>query len=136
MAYENAKFSLARARTALERTEAIRAAIFQGMPVNEIEEYLDWLDTVRPLPPESKGDVSEDRDQNRCRGERGQPAQDVDTKGSSRFHIVHSPQWWHTLAAKAASFLAAAGRKRKPGKPTSLSEPKSSQDTGPKSGNS
>jgi hypothetical protein len=114
MAHENAKSSLARARTALARTEAIRAAVSQGMPLNEIEEYLDWLDAVCPLPPESKGDVGEGRERGRCRGESGQNVQDLDTQGPSPFYIVHPPQWWHTLAAKAASFLAAAGRRGKP----------------------
>ena len=31
----------------LERTEAIKSAVALGMPLNEIEEYLDWLDSVR-----------------------------------------------------------------------------------------
>ena len=35
----------------LERAEAIRTALSLGMPLAEIEQYLDWLDTVRgPLP--------------------------------------------------------------------------------------
>jgi hypothetical protein len=33
----------------LERTEAVDTALSLGMPVREIEEYLDWLDVVRPL---------------------------------------------------------------------------------------
>jgi DNA-binding transcriptional MerR regulator len=47
MAHEIAKLLLEHAETFLERTEAIKSALSLGMPLNEIEEYLDWLDTVR-----------------------------------------------------------------------------------------
>ncbi|MGA2254823.1 MAG: hypothetical protein ABSG53_09190 [Thermoguttaceae bacterium] len=62
MAHEIAKLMLEHAGTFLERTEAIRVAISLGMPLNEIERYLDWLDATRgPLPAgpeeeERKGD--------------------------------------------------------------------------------
>jgi hypothetical protein len=47
MAHEVAKLMLEHAGTFLERTEAIKVALNLGMPLNEIEEYLDWLDVVR-----------------------------------------------------------------------------------------
>jgi DNA-binding transcriptional MerR regulator len=61
MAHEIAKLILEHAGTFLERAEAVRTALSLGMPLNEIEQYLDWLDATRgPLPkqpedrPESK----------------------------------------------------------------------------------
>ena len=52
MAHEIAKLLLEHAGTFLERAEAIRVAMSLGMPLHEIEEYLDWLDANRgPLPP-------------------------------------------------------------------------------------
>ena len=50
MAYEIAKLLLEHAGTFLERTEAVETAISMGMPLHEIEEYLDWLDAVRGKP--------------------------------------------------------------------------------------
>ena len=47
MAHEVAKLMLEHAGTFLERTEAIKVALNLGMPLNEIEEYLDWLDAIR-----------------------------------------------------------------------------------------
>jgi len=47
MAHKIAKLMLEQAGTFLERTEAVRTALSLGMPANEIEEYLDWLDVVR-----------------------------------------------------------------------------------------
>ena len=47
MAHEVAKLLLEHAGTFLERTEAIKAALNLGMPLDEIEAYLDWLDLVR-----------------------------------------------------------------------------------------
>jgi len=47
MAHEVAKLMLEHAGTFLERTEAIKVALNLGMPLNEIEEYLDWLDAMR-----------------------------------------------------------------------------------------
>lgn len=47
MSHEIAKLLLEHAETFLERTEAIKAALSLGMPLNEIQDYLDWLDTVR-----------------------------------------------------------------------------------------
>ena len=47
MAYEIAKLLLEHAGTFLERTEAIKTAISLGMPLHEIEEYLDWVDAVK-----------------------------------------------------------------------------------------
>lgn len=50
MAHEIAKLLLEHAETFLERTEAIKAALSLGMPLAEIEAYLDWLDAVRGQP--------------------------------------------------------------------------------------
>ena len=47
MAHEIAKLLLEHANTFLERTEAIKSAVALGMPLHEIEEYLDWMDLVR-----------------------------------------------------------------------------------------
>jgi hypothetical protein len=52
MSHESAKLLLERARTLVERTEAIKAAVSLGMPLNEIHEHLDWLDAVRGTVPE------------------------------------------------------------------------------------
>ena len=40
----------------LERAEAIRTALSLGMPLHEIEEYLDWLDATRGPLPDSRED--------------------------------------------------------------------------------
>ena len=34
--------------TFLDREEAVRSALSLGMPLNEIEAYLDWADSIRP----------------------------------------------------------------------------------------
>jgi len=47
MAHEVAKLLLEHAGTFVERTEAIKVALNLGMPLNEIEQYLDWLDAIR-----------------------------------------------------------------------------------------
>ena len=53
--YEIAKLILEHADSIGERSDAIRTALFLGMPLNEIEAYLDWLEVVRgnkPPPPD------------------------------------------------------------------------------------
>ncbi|MCO6459430.1 MAG: hypothetical protein J5I93_29310 [Pirellulaceae bacterium] len=47
MTHDIAKLLLAHAGTFLERTEAIKTALGLGMPLHEIEQYLDWLDANR-----------------------------------------------------------------------------------------
>jgi DNA-binding transcriptional MerR regulator len=47
MAHEIAKLLLEHAETFLDRTEAIETALSLGMPLNEIESYLDWLDQTQ-----------------------------------------------------------------------------------------
>ena len=47
MVHKIAKLMLEQAGTFLERAEAIRTALSLGMPLGEIEEYLDWLDAIR-----------------------------------------------------------------------------------------
>jgi DNA-binding transcriptional MerR regulator len=54
MAHEIAKLLLEHAGTFLERAEAIKSAIALGMPLGEIEEYLDWLDQMRLQTPPAK----------------------------------------------------------------------------------
>ncbi|MBI2827572.1 MAG: hypothetical protein HYX69_23095 [Planctomycetia bacterium] len=49
--HEIAKLILEHADTLFERDEAIRKALYLGMPLNEIESYLDWLETVQKSPP-------------------------------------------------------------------------------------
>ena len=53
MAHEIAKLLLEHAGTILEREEAIKTAIYLGMPLREVEDYLDWVDSIRPLPPDN-----------------------------------------------------------------------------------
>ena len=55
MAHEIAKLLLEHAGTFLERTEAVRVAMSLGMPIHEIQEYLDWIDSLRPPPNPSDG---------------------------------------------------------------------------------
>jgi DNA-binding transcriptional MerR regulator len=59
MAHEIAKLLLEHAGSFLERSEAVRTALDLGMPLDDIERYLDWLDAVRgplrELPPPKLG---------------------------------------------------------------------------------
>jgi hypothetical protein len=63
MAHEVAKQMLERAGTFPERQEAVRTALSQGMALDEIERYLDWLDNLpspksdRPAPPGASGEA-------------------------------------------------------------------------------
>lgn len=54
MAHEIAKLLLEHADTFLERTEAIETALSLGMPLSEIETYLDWLDKIQGTSQFSK----------------------------------------------------------------------------------
>jgi DNA-binding transcriptional MerR regulator len=47
MPHQIPKLILDNARTPRERAEAIQKALALGMPLHEIEEYLDWLDSVQ-----------------------------------------------------------------------------------------
>lgn len=64
MSHEIAKLLLEHAGTFLERREAIKSALSLGMPLGEIEAYLDWLDTTpqRPPPPPSSNTPHFDKD--------------------------------------------------------------------------
>jgi len=62
MAHEIAKLMLEHAGTFLERTEAIRTALSLGMPIQEIEEYLDWLDATRGPVPDLPNEDSRSED--------------------------------------------------------------------------
>lgn len=46
MAHKIAKLILEQAQTFLSRKEAVNAAVELGMPLEEIEAYLDWLDSL------------------------------------------------------------------------------------------
>ena len=48
MKNEEAKQRLQQAATLPERVAAMDAALDLGMTLSEIEDYLDWLDAVRP----------------------------------------------------------------------------------------
>ena len=57
MAHEIAKLLLEHADTLIERGEAVETAMYLGMPLHEIEEYLDWLDMLSShLDDEERGD--------------------------------------------------------------------------------
>ncbi|MFY8200217.1 MAG: hypothetical protein ACOVLE_06075 [Pirellula staleyi] len=47
MTHKTAKLILEQAETIIDKENAIRSAIQLGMPLNEIEEYLDWLEVLR-----------------------------------------------------------------------------------------
>lgn len=47
LTHETAKTVLANAKDAVERADAIESAMQMGMPLSEIEDYLDWLDSIR-----------------------------------------------------------------------------------------
>lgn len=54
MSHKIAKLLLERAGTFAERSQAVQAALQLGMPLKEIEEYLDWLDMMRPKSPSDR----------------------------------------------------------------------------------
>lgn len=61
LAHEIARLLLEKAGTFLERKEAIEAALNLGMPLNEIEAYLDWLDSIgRGVPRPGEQEDAED----------------------------------------------------------------------------
>ena len=45
MAHKIAKLLLEQAGSFLDRAEAVKTALSLGMPLHEIEQYLDWLET-------------------------------------------------------------------------------------------
>jgi len=47
MSHKIAKIILEQAGSTLERRHAVETALSLGMTLQEIEEYLDWLDMVR-----------------------------------------------------------------------------------------
>jgi hypothetical protein len=60
MAHEIAKLLLEHAGTFVERTEAIRTALGLGMPLSEIEAYLDWLEAFRSVSEEEPSQEAEE----------------------------------------------------------------------------
>lgn len=59
MAHEIAKLILEHASTFLARTEAVETAMSMGMPLHEIEAYLDWLDAVRATASQPPADPTD-----------------------------------------------------------------------------
>jgi DNA-binding transcriptional MerR regulator len=55
MAHEAARHLLEQALTRAEREEAIRKAMQLGMPLHEIQEFLDWLDAIRFAASQNNG---------------------------------------------------------------------------------
>ncbi len=49
MVHEIAKLILEHAHTPQEREEAVERALYLGMALADIEEYLDWVDMVRSM---------------------------------------------------------------------------------------
>ncbi len=64
MPYEIAKLLLEHAGTFLDRTEAVKSAMRLGMPLSAIEEYLDWLDSVRSSQPKEEPPKSSNENPN------------------------------------------------------------------------
>lgn len=58
MAHRIAKLILEKAESFADRKSAIKTALGLGMPLHEIEEYLDWLDAVA----HQRGDRSASQD--------------------------------------------------------------------------
>lgn len=58
MDHSTAKQLLEQAKSFSERIQAVEAALAEGMPLIEIEAYLDWLDSLRP--PGSELSLEED----------------------------------------------------------------------------
>ena len=66
MGYDVAKLLLEKAQTPLDRQKAVRVAVRLGMPLHEIEAYLDWLDLVRERQKETNnGNSRPESDANR-----------------------------------------------------------------------
>jgi hypothetical protein len=61
MSHEIARLLLEQTETFLERSEAVKTALSLGMPLHEVEAYLDWLDCVRGRIPSSH-EATESRD--------------------------------------------------------------------------
>jgi DNA-binding transcriptional MerR regulator len=49
MAHERAKLILEQVESFRDRMEAVKKAMDHGMPLSEIEEYLDWLQLNREV---------------------------------------------------------------------------------------
>jgi hypothetical protein len=47
MSHTDARILLARAESPADRKHAVASAMSAGMPLHEIEEFLDWADSVR-----------------------------------------------------------------------------------------
>jgi hypothetical protein len=63
MTHEIAKILLQQASTFLQRTEAIEVALSLGMPLHEIEQYLDHLDAGRLPLDDAPLDVQQPDDE-------------------------------------------------------------------------
>ena len=72
MSHKIAKLLLEHADTFLERTEAVKTALSLGMPLREIEEYLDWLEIVKSQPTDRSAEPGQGPE-NRGPGKRRRP---------------------------------------------------------------
>ena len=77
MAHEIARLILEHAESFLERAEAIETALSLGMPLHEIEEYLDWLDSL-------KSEKKQELTQPPAIGAEGTPSNDEAEHGESK----------------------------------------------------
>ncbi len=122
MAHEIAKLLLEQAGNFLERTETVRTALSLGMPLSAIEQYLDWLDAVRPglrercQPPEVI-----DLDAVAQHGSPSPLPATPGTAGDQAEHIEWPPQ---PSTERSGSRKRAAGRaSAKPGRQPASDEP-------------
>jgi len=53
MSHQIAKLLLEKANTFLGRADAVRSAVDLGMPLKQIEEYLDWLEMAEGGGPKA-----------------------------------------------------------------------------------
>jgi hypothetical protein len=81
MSHEIAKLLLEHADTLIDRVKAIDTAMSLGMPLYEIEIYLDWLDATRPPlesgeTPETVGGLLTNRPADERENELGKPGKE------------------------------------------------------------
>ncbi len=62
MAHEIAKLILEHAGRFIDRAEAVDVALWLGMPLHEIEEYLDWLESIRGAANNGRSEDAEQED--------------------------------------------------------------------------
>ena len=88
MAHEIAKLILEHAESFLQRAEAIETALSLGMPLHEIEEYLDWVDSL-------KSEKQQELTQPPAIGAQGTPSDDEVEHGESKVDPSAGPSPGH-----------------------------------------